>query len=133
MIRTRCRYVTPATIFVRSSTLVLTMTFNSPSEPSSILEGGELKAGIYKIQNLFAQTYLDIHEHSRELCCRPAEKLAEGRGLVRPFPRPPLCASDDYKWELKHLGAGYSVRRVSAPVWIHGISTATSRTMHDLD
>ena len=60
------------------------MTFNSPSDSSSIFEGGRLKPGIYKIQNLYSQTYLDIHEHSRETCCRPAHNL-EGKGLVRPL------------------------------------------------
>ena len=46
--------------------LILTMTFNSPSDSSSIFEDGKLKPVIYKIQNLYSQTYLDIHEHSRE-------------------------------------------------------------------
>ena len=59
------------------------MTFASPNEPSSIFEDGKLKPGIYKIQNLYSQTYLDIHEHSKATCGRPVENLEEGRGLVR--------------------------------------------------
>ena len=59
------------------------MTFSSSNEPSSIFEDGKLKPGIYKIQNLYSQTYLDIHEHSKATCGRPAENLEEGRGLVR--------------------------------------------------
>lgn len=70
----------------RVVSLALTTTMNSAtSDASSILEGGELKPGIYKIQNLCAQTYMDIHEHLREVCCRPATALEEGRGFVRPF------------------------------------------------
>ena len=66
--------------------LVLTMIMNSTtSDSSSIFKDGKLKPGIYKIQNLYGQTYMDIHEHSREVCCRPATVLVEGRGLVRPF------------------------------------------------
>ena len=66
--------------------LVLTMTMNSKTSDSlSIFEDGKLKPGIYKIQNLYGQTYVDIHEHSREVCCRPATAFIEGRGLVRPF------------------------------------------------
>ena len=64
--------------------LTLTMTLNSTtSDSSSILSGGKLKPGIYKIQNLSAQTYMDVHEHLREVCCRPATALGEGRGVVR--------------------------------------------------
>ncbi|KAF9648155.1 hypothetical protein BDM02DRAFT_2340785 [Thelephora ganbajun] len=72
------------------------MTFTSTDSSSSILENGKLKPGVYKIQNLYAQTYLDIHEHSRELCCHSAQDLGEGRGL----------------WEIKPLGGGYTVQRV---------------------
>ena len=66
--------------------LALMMTMNSTTSDSlSIFEDGKLNPGIYKIQNLYGQTYMDIHEHSREVCCRPATVLAEGRGLVCPF------------------------------------------------
>lgn len=50
--------------------------------PSSIFEGGKLKPGIYKIQNINTETYLDVKGDTRELCCRPAEDLKKGRGFV---------------------------------------------------
>ena len=72
-----------------------TMNPNSTSDSSSIFKGEKLKSGIYKIQNLYTQTYADIHEHSRDVCCRPATALGEGRGLVRPFQQPVIRVSDD--------------------------------------
>lgn len=84
------------------------------SVPLSIFKDGKLKPGIYKIQNLYSQTYMDVEERSREVCGRPATILEEGRGLVRPFWLSVIHASDDYKWEIKPLGPGYSVQRVSA-------------------
>ena len=62
------------------------MTMNSTTNDSiSIFKDGKLKPGIYKIQNLHSQTYLDVEERSREICCRPATVLEEGRGFVRLF------------------------------------------------
>jgi len=99
--------------------LTLTMTLSSATSGSlSIFKDGKLKPGIYKIQNLYAQTYTEIHEHSREACCRRAGALEEGKGLVRPFQWSMVRISDDKKWEIKPLGAGYSVRRVSVPICI---------------
>jgi len=72
------------------------MTPNSTSNSSSIFKDGKLKPGIYKIQNLYTDTYLDIHRHSKEVCCRPAKDLEDGRDL----------------WEIKQFGAGYTVQRV---------------------
>jgi len=72
------------------------MTLHSTSDSSSILEGGKLKPGIYKIQNIQCETYLDIEVHTREVCCRAAKSLGEGRGL----------------WEIKSFGAGYTIQRV---------------------
>jgi len=63
--------------------------------PTSILRDGKLKPGIYKIQNLFTRTYLDIHEHSKEMCCRSATALEEGEGLVRPFQQPTMHIPDN--------------------------------------
>jgi hypothetical protein len=77
------------------------MTFNSPDDSSSILEDGRIKPGVYKIQNLASRTYLDILEYTKETCCRPAEKLEEGGGLVRSFPYSFVRVSDDFKWEIK--------------------------------
>ncbi|KAF9649746.1 hypothetical protein BDM02DRAFT_3128113 [Thelephora ganbajun] len=73
------------------------MTPHSTSGLSSILEDGRLKPGIYKIQNIRSETYLDIEVHTREVCCRPAKDLEEGRG---------------FKWEVKTLGGGYTVEFV---------------------
>ena len=67
-----------------------------------VFEGGRLQPGVYKIQNIYTETYLDIHLHSMELCCRPANDLGVGRGLVRPFLQPVTCVSDDWgvgDWE----------------------------------
>ena len=59
------------------------MTFTSTNNSLSIFKDGKLKPGIYKIQNLHNDAYVDIHEHSgRALHCRPAQDLKEGRGLV---------------------------------------------------
>lgn len=62
------------------------MVLHSTGGSPSIFEDGKLKPGIYKIQNLFSETYLDIHQHSKQVCCRPAKDLQEGRGLVRIYP-----------------------------------------------
>jgi hypothetical protein len=59
------------------------MTPHSTTDPNSIFEGGKLKSGIYKIQNIQSETYLDVMVHTREACCRPAGDLGEGKGLVR--------------------------------------------------
>ena len=61
-----------------------TMTSISTTTTTSIFQNGRLKSGIYKIQNIHTDTYLDILQGSKELCCRPARDLEDGRGLVRP-------------------------------------------------
>ncbi|KAF9783532.1 hypothetical protein BJ322DRAFT_1110426 [Thelephora terrestris] len=72
------------------------MTLKSTGDSPSIFKDGKLKPGIYKIQNLRSDTYLDIHQYSNEVCCRPAKDLEEGRGL----------------WEIISLGVGYAVKMV---------------------
>jgi len=89
------------------------MTLNSTNESSPILQDGKLRPGIYKIWNVYTETYADIEVHSRSVCCCPTQNLEEGNGLVRSFHRFTVHASDNHKWEIKSLGAGYSVRRVS--------------------
>ena len=79
----------------------------------SIFKDGKLKPGIYKIQNLFSETYLDIHRHSREVCCRSTRDLGDGRGLVSQYLPSVVHVSDGQKWEIKSLGGGYTVRMVS--------------------
>lgn len=88
------------------------MTLTSTGSILSIFKDGKLKAGVYKIQNLYTEGYVDIHEYSRELCCRPAQDLREGRGIVGPDLYQ-WFASNDWKWEIKPLGAGYTIQRVS--------------------
>jgi len=63
---------------------------------TTTFEKGNLGPGIYKIQNIYTETFLDIEIHSREVCCRPKRDLGEGRGL----------------WEIKRLGDGYTIQRV---------------------
>ena len=58
------------------------MTFTSTGDSLSIFEGGRLKPGIYKIQNIHNDSYVDIEVGTREVRCRPARDLGEGRGLV---------------------------------------------------
>ena len=69
------------TLLIASSA---TMTTTSGS--SSIFKDGKLKPGIYKIQNLKPEYYLDVRTHSMEVCCRAERDLEEGRGLVRVQP-----------------------------------------------
>ena len=115
-----CRGVTTAPRFTRVPHIVVlvlqTMTLNSTSGSSSIFQGGKLKPGIYKIQNIYTDNYLDIEVHSRGMCCRPAKDLGEGRGLVSLCKSPVVHVSDDQKWEIKQLGVGYAVQRVSLPI-----------------
>jgi len=53
-----------------------------PDDPMSIFVDGKLKPGTYKVQNLAGQTYLEVEEYSKELCCRPATVLAPQDALV---------------------------------------------------
>ncbi|KAF9648164.1 hypothetical protein BDM02DRAFT_2342586 [Thelephora ganbajun] len=55
----------------------------STSYSSSIFTNGKLKPGIYTIQNIYTETYLDIEIYSRRVVCRPAQNIGEGRGLVQ--------------------------------------------------
>jgi len=58
---------------------------SSTSGSSSIFRDGKLKSGVYKVQNIYTETFLDIEVHSRGVCCRPANDLGEGRGLVSQY------------------------------------------------
>ena len=55
------------------------------TDPTRIFQDGKLKPGIYKIQNLRSETYLDVLQHSKEVCCRPARDPGDRKGLVRPY------------------------------------------------
>ena len=98
-----------------------TMTFNSTSGCSSILEGGKLKPGIYKIQNINTEAYVDVEVATRELCGRLAQNLGEGRGFVCRHLLS-LFIYDDKKWEIRSSGAGYTIQMVSAPMLSDGTS-----------
>ena len=93
-----------------------TMTSSSASDSFSILKDGKLKPGIYKIQSVRTDTYLDAEVYKREVCCRPAKDLGEGRGLVSWYWPSAAHTSDNLQWEIKQFGAGYTVQRVSLPI-----------------
>jgi len=58
------------------------MNLGSTGDSRSILENGKLKPGIYKIQNIRSETYLDVEVYTRAVCGRPVRDLGEGRGFV---------------------------------------------------
>lgn len=58
------------------------MLVYTPDDPMSIFAGGKLKPGKYKVQNLASQTFLEVLDHSRNLCCRPDGVLPPLGGLV---------------------------------------------------
>lgn len=74
------------------------MTLISTNASPSIFEHGELRPGIYKIQNIYSETFLDIEVHSRDVRCRPAGSLGEGRGIVSRHSLSGVHVSDYYKW-----------------------------------
>ena len=96
------------------STCSRTRAYHDPNvceQLMSTFKDGKLKPGVYQIQNIVGQTYVDIREHTGELCCRPAT-LLEGKGLVG------LCPPSTYhrshsclQWEILPLGPGYTIRR----------------------
>jgi len=51
-------------------------------DPMSIFVDGKLKSGTYKVQNLASETYLEVLDHSKELCCRTAAVLTPKDALV---------------------------------------------------
>jgi len=95
----------------RLATLALpTMAPNPTSDLPPIFEDGELKPGIYKIQNIYSETFLDIHVHSREVCCRPLQDLGEERGLVSQYPLSVLMYLTVGSGRLKSLGVDIRFR-----------------------
>ena len=53
-----------------------------PSDPMSIFVNGKLRPGVYQVQNLTGQTFLEILEDTKEVCCRPAAVLSPQDALV---------------------------------------------------
>jgi len=74
----------PSSLLLTTTIPATTMTYNSPNTGPSIFQGGKLKPGIYKIQNLASGTYVDTKDDVRELCGRPTSALENGKGQVRP-------------------------------------------------
>jgi len=56
------------------------MAPNPTSDLPPIFEDGQLKPGVYKIQNIYSETFLDIDVLSREVCCRPPNDLGREGG-----------------------------------------------------
>ena len=105
------------------------MTLDSTTGDSlSVLKDGKPEPGIHEIQNLCTRTSMDVHDHLREVCCRPATDLEDRMGFVRPL-WPATHSSGDWKWEIEPLGAGYSVQRVRLSIFCDTIS-ATVREQH---
>ena len=61
------------------------MSSSSTNDSFSIFQDGKLKPGVYRIQNVESETYLDFHLRSMELCCRPPKDLERERGFVCVF------------------------------------------------
>ena len=79
----------------------------------SIFKDGKLKPGIYKIQNIVGQTYLEVRDHSKQLCCRSATALKDGNGLVSSrLSWSGYHVVNYLQWEIRHSGPGYTIRRV---------------------
>ena len=58
------------------------MYLTPTTDPTSIFVDGKLKTGAYKVQNLASKTYLEVLEHSDELCCRPGTVLTPNDAVV---------------------------------------------------
>ena len=83
----------------------------------TILRDGKLKPGVYRIQNIVGQTYVDIQERTRELCCRSATALIGGKGLVGLcLHLTPVIIVKYLQWEILPSGRGYTIRRVQCRI-----------------
>ena len=58
------------------------LTSPTNSDSMAIFANGKLKPGTYKVQNLASDTYLEVLEPSKELCCRLATALGPKDALV---------------------------------------------------
>ena len=60
-----------------------TMLAPPPYDPMSMFVNGKLRPGVYQVQHLVGQTFLEILQDSKEVCCRPAAILSPQDALVR--------------------------------------------------
>lgn len=91
------------------------MYLSPNDDPMSIFVDGKLKPGTYKVQNLASDTYLEVLEPSKELCCRPATVLAPNDALViqntlLTLGRTKLLILS--QWEFQTSGSGYKIKKV---------------------
>jgi hypothetical protein len=87
----------------------------SSSTNRSILQDGKIRPGTYKIKNIVSQTYVDIKDHVRELCGRPASALESSRGQVSlqyMLCWVPKIVPNHQQWEILPSGPGYTIRKV---------------------
>ena len=86
------------------------MTQHSTGDFTSMFQDGKLTRGIYKIQNVGSNYYVDTSVYSKNVCTRLA--LEDGAGLVCLYLPSAAHEPDIQKWEIKPLGAGYTMRKV---------------------
>lgn len=88
-----------------------------PANLMPIFEDGKLKPGTYKVQNLKSQTYLEILEDTKDLCCRPREVLSGQDALVTSTHPTQLsnfrCIHYISQWEFQTSGSGYRIKKAS--------------------
>ena len=102
-----------------------TMNLTPTDDPMSIFVGGKLKPGRYKVQNLASQTYLEVLEPSKELCCRPASVLSPEDALVIPEHTPNRRTRSTFlmlrgsQWDFQPSGSGYKIKKVRTNSDIH--------------
>lgn len=89
-----------------------TMHTPSLSDPMSIFMGGKLKPGKYKVQNLASKTYLEVLEHSKELCCRPETVLSPEDALLIYNTHSNDHRPDTSQWGFEASGSGYKIKKV---------------------
>jgi len=100
------------------------MHLTPSDDPMSIFVAGKLKPGRYKVQNLASQTYLEVLEPSKELCCRPASVLSPKDALVilehNPVRRTVLMflTLRFLQWDFQPSGSGYKIKKVRTSSYI---------------
>jgi hypothetical protein len=100
-----------------TSALTTIMSVPPPKDLMSMFVNGTLKPGKYKVQNLTGQTYLEILEDSRELCCRPGTVLSPQDALVCDSPKhlPNPQELQTYvmisQWDFQVSGSGYKIKK----------------------